>query len=444
LEITDDEETTTTMSKSVTIKELWSITLPKEHTRPVQTVEDTIVDDHPNVSETIEDPDMVAGRPASVLFKLEGQQIDKLSDDETVPLEVSTDTGTTVTSELRGKEIRELTYGPDEEPEDVEKAKILANGPKSKRPPVFNLNAGTTTLTVSVGENDDHGDTVDLSSGTDFETTESRALRIGFIEIRAPKDEIEESGWAYGHQNKGRMQTDYSPPGVRSSNYLEDISGSDREEKTKKKFNKIVDESKQYLKRVYPVTNIETRTIKNGGNPMEGVKRDSLGGIYTEYLHIDLWKAHEELTDQFNDLDATVAITPPGYFEYHEDSGVVSVHVGASDETQPPLAVGVKDQGNVGWTASTVAHEIGHHLEGAKAYPKPLAQQNNPDLPFFRVFVDRLHARTEELKNDNGKVIDKYALRSTAFNLFDGTFSVLREGATRKGPSGPRSDRSNQ
>lgn len=439
LTVVDEEGNEGTAEDSVTIRDEPTISLPADHVRVIQTVEDTSVDNStlPSDERTVPDPDIVAGRPTSVLFKLEGRGLDRLGDSETVRLSVQTDTGVSKTADLRGKRIKELSYAPDEEPDSVEEAKVLATAPRAEQPPVFNIDTSTNRVYVLLGLDDNNvqGDQIELSEGADFTLTESRTIRIGFIEVMAPLDSKNGVGagdWAYGADD-GRLHTEYKLPG----GDVELEAANSRE-----MFDVIVDECERYLERVYPAENVEVLKYPNA---MLGNRQGWVKGALSFWS--DLKTAYDTLVNKFDTLDATVAIVPSDYHRYH-GKGASGFHPNVPiAPTQPQAAASVEAQTlsipgyektMLGDIVETAAQEIGHHFGGVNLYERdPLAQRQdkNTDGVSDEDF-DHSHARTESMRNDpaggrNSQVIDEYALRSTAFDLFNGTFSVLRENANR-------------
>jgi len=388
--------------------------LTLESVRPVQTVENSYVDD-PSVDENIEDPPMVPGRPTSVLFKLASQRPGGVDPDQQFELTVSTDAGTEAVTTLSGDSAIELAYDPPlKDPPRVDEVAAVAGLPVEERPPIFDLPADVDSLTVALAPaaNSVEGDEVELTAGSDFEIAERTSFRVGFIELRAPQDS---NGYAYGL--RGRLVPAYRKPGTPRSEPVELLDGP------RERFEQVVDDCERYLQRVYPVTEL---TVERHPTTVQGISRDGwLPDVFTDYIMQDTRAAHDELVREFGDLDATVVVAPDNYFDYHE-YGAVGVEIGLSGNAQPQTAACVEADSNHGRTAVIAAHEIGHHLEGQEAYTRPLAQRRGG----FGSNRDRSHARTEGITNDSDKIVDKHALRSTGFDLWDGTFTVVREGTT--------------
>jgi len=215
LRVNGDQRKTT---EPVTVVE--QLTLTPQSLRPVQVVENTYVSSS-SVKTTIDDPDMVADRPTSVLFTVDAENESTLADDDEVSVTVTqthADGSTTeTTGTMLGETIQRITRS-DQPSMTAPVERTFQDAPPDRRPPVFELAGDTESISVSLSAADESGPlridgtSAPIEAGTDFDIAEMEPLTIGFIAIQAPETTLKEKFEAMGFS-------------------LEDIDEDDRDER---------------------------------------------------------------------------------------------------------------------------------------------------------------------------------------------------------------------
>ena len=410
LEYETDSGHTDTASHEVAVEQ---IELQIENARLVQTVEDTRVedefgtilwDDEPN-------PDFVASRNASIGFDLDGVYVDLLEEDVTVVVErelVDARTGHPALTLESGFELRVTEDRNDVEEfvdaqHGIEELHKLANR-HGVDVPVFSLDAGYNTrrelssVEIRIESDVVESDPVRIDKGTDFRIAEPRTLRVGFIALEDP-----DGGVNYGGGNDG------IPFDV------------DDEEEWYDAFLNVVDEAVEMTKKVYPVDEIEVYTH-------EKLMKGAVGILYAP--QDDGIEAQDIIEEKFPEFDATILVVPDDYFRFHqgEDSNTRGIHFKGNtldlpfiDEIsrQPHAADLVRrdvmDQ-------MTPAHEISHTFT-QKLYESPEDEDHPMTQRESGGDLDFEHARgfTDPVSGPD------IGVRSTKFDLTDGTYEVERE-----------------
>jgi hypothetical protein len=434
LRVNGDQRKTT---EPVTVVE--QLTLTPQSLRPVQVVENTYVSSS-SVKTTIDDPDMVADRPTSVLFTVDAENESTLADDDEVSVTVTqthADGSTTeTTGTMLGETIQRITRS-DQPSMTAPVERTFQDAPPDRRPPVFELAGDTESISVSLSAADESGPlridgtSAPIEAGTDFDIAEMEPLTIGFIAIQAPETTLKEKFEAMGFS-------------------LEDIDEDDRDERlpaygdsdgtislddepdSRTAFESIVEESVDYLRRTYPVPSVEYEV-----HP-DSLKGKTASGFLPDIgtpdgLETDLRTAYDEVSAEFSEtsFDEIVAVVPSYYHLYHYRAAS-GVHLGSSgayeaaELSQPQAACTVEASSSREHMAAVAAQEIGHHFHGSFAYPDELSMRTRGDSS-SSVEIDNSHARTEERDDATGTVYDSTALRSRAFDLSNGIYTLLQE-----------------
>lgn len=395
---------------------------------PVQVVADTYVSSQA-VTTDVPDPDLVANRPTAVLFEVEADSLASLADDDEVQVTVTQtladDTTVTETGRLRGETIRRLNRG-DESAMSMPVDRVLQDAPEDRRPPVFTLDPAVSSISVSVdGTGDGRGPTVGGSTATiernsDFTLAQMDPLSVGFIGISAPQTTREERREAMG-LDLADLTEEERQEEVPAYGLPTGMIGPEAESGSREDFEELAERCADYLRRTYPVPSVSYE-----------VHPDYLEGTTSDGLETDLRRAHDELHQEFPDadFDETIAIVPLGYHLYQYDKPAGGVHLNRRyesddpdttvDLSQPQAASSLQWNSNMRGAASVAAQEVGHHFLGPSAYPDDLAMRQRDG----EVEIDNSHARTER----EADTFDPPALRSRAYDLWDGTFRLLQEG----------------
>jgi len=296
------------------------LTLTPQSLRPVQVVENTYVSSS-SVKTTIDDPDMVADRPTSVLFTVDAENESTLADDDEVSVTVTqthADGSTTeTTGTMLGETIQRITRS-DQPSMTAPVERTFQDAPPDRRPPVFELAGDTESISVCPvrrRRRDRCGSMAWLESapeaGTDFDIAEMEPLTIGFIAIQAPETTLKEKFEAMGFS-------------------LEDIDEDDRDERlpaygdsdgtislddepdSRTAFESIVEESVDYLRRTYPVPSVEYEV-----HP-DSLKGKTASGFLPDIgtpdgLETDLRTAYDEVSAEFSKRRSTKSsqLSPP-------------------------------------------------------------------------------------------------------------------------------------
>lgn len=395
----------------------------------VQTVANSYVSDS-SVSADVSNPSLVPGRPTAVLFDFRSESAGELPENVDVAVRVSqvaeSAGGAAGSAALDAETARRLTRGGDavEAPAD----RILDGATDQSKPPVFELAPDVEALELTLRVAGTAVDSTRLEAGSAFDVAPRRDLTLGVVEVADGQ----------GGSRFGRDPADAAGANGGGLRFDDDRFGNSRE-----KFQAVVDEIESYVRRTYPVSSLT----------VEAMPSPFMAGANCGNYEQDFMQAHQALVEAFPDadFDATVAIPPDDYFEFHApcDSNLESGTLGLElMETTPELSVGGVDfriasqplatsaaiartAGGVFGsaspeqvTAATVAQEIGHHFSGWEAYPEALSMRMDGGSD-----VDRSHARTE---NDTNGINhgDEAALLSRCYDLSDGTFTLLQEGGT--------------
>lgn len=397
-----------------TVSVVETVSLTPQSLEPVQVVADTRVNDSA-VSMDIPDPDMVADRPTALLFTVDADNSSALARDDEVTVTITQTKGdgstTETTGTLLGETIQRITRS-DQPSMNQPVEQAFQSAPADRRTPVFTLDADTETIDVSLsapgggGSPRVEGRSDPIVAGTDFTLVEMEPLTVGFIGIQSPRDDT----GAYGDSD-GRIK-----------------QGSESDSRAA--FEAIVDECVDYVRRTFPVPDVESVTHPSY---LDGTTNGLLPKDYTG----DLKTAHDRLQSEFPDteFDATLAILPEGYFDYHGKGSATGIELtGGLGLGQPQAAVGVEqDTERIKDVASTAAQEIGHHLHGDNPYPDEMAMRTEG---LVSDSLDNQHARTEEKSYGDGSLLPDYfrdfefdeaAVRSSAYDFANGSYTLLRE-----------------
>jgi outer membrane protein assembly factor BamB len=442
LRVTTSGGETSTVTRTISV-EAGSITVSARSLELVQTVSDTYVSSQ-GVSTEISNPDMVAGRPTAALFRVSGENISSISDDDhirvTVEQTLSDGSTETETGELSGETLKRLEIG-DNASYEVSAERIFQDAASDKRQPVFTLNPDVESITVSFSSIEEGeasttitSDTRSISAGSDFTITEMNPLKIGFISIKAPQTSFEE----FFQATPGKIPEEFDPDEMiyayggdttrDSGGTISADTGDDAWQHLSNQVEEIVD----YLERTYPVPSVEYELHPDY---LEGnVASSGLVGGVPDGLEQDLRSAYDAVHTEFpeTEFDEIVAIVPRRYHYYHYQAAG-GVHLSADFSTQPQAACTVEWQGSgsgMKYAASVAAQEIGHHFHGQSAYPDEMAMRTPDDNDGLT--IDNSHARTEDRRvfEEGEAVTDEPAVRSRAYDLGDGTFTLLQEGST--------------
>jgi len=207
----------------------------------------------------------------------------------------------------------------------------------------------------------------------------------------------------------------------------------DDEPDSRTAFESIVEESVDYLRRTYPVPSVEYEV-----HP-DSLKGKTASGFLPDIgtpdgLETDLRTAYDEVSAEFSEtsFDEIVAVVPPTITSTTTgqragppgSSGAYE----AAELSQPQAACTVEASSSREHMAAVAAQEIGHHFHGSFAYPDELSMRTRGDSS-SSVEIDNSHARTEERDDATGTVYDSTALRSRAFDLSNGIYTLLQERA---------------
>lgn len=430
LKVTDDDGATDETTKTVSVSKI-NLELQEESVRLVQTVEDTHVT---QIGFQEEDPDIIAGRNASVAFNFESIENPKQLSDE-VEVQVIRDKEDDPPSfHLSSDDIRKL----DGDPEDPDSLVVLNDDNPDRKEntdvPVFSIANDISSVTVKIPDSKKiNGDEFQLTEGNHFTVRGERHLRVGFISVYAPDGGPNfdpEQGVSYGFI----PEKDSDDPRIAGGPL---------------RYKSVVDNAVEYLKRVYPVSEL---TVYRHDIPIKGTDQQGEPDIDYQNARIAFDLALEDphfpaqgemIVGEASDLQeegfsATVLIVPNAdvgtsydpelssdwYYQFHGMGGTLG-----QEPRGRASAAGMESILNPLIDMSTVAHEMGHHFAENRLYfdapNHPMAQRDDDGSDTLLRNIDWDHARARDSDFDNDGNLDEPGVISTGFDFVDGDFKLV-------------------
>lgn len=367
-------------------------------------------------SNSLDDPPIVAGENATVLFDVEAEHVDQLP--EEIPYSVIA-TGANVGEPrfLYKSDIEAITNGAD--PAAVFHQRVHSDGDEGGAPPVFEMPANPGTIEITLEHNNVNTNSVTLQAGpnADFEVASKPTLRVGFVEL---KHAGSTGPRVHGHGNQPHEHTG-------SVDW-----GNDNGEATF--YRRSADSSMEYFRRVFPGDVVgyrhedphvcrfrdyynwaEKRDAEDSHVTVKKAVGDSTfpndGTVYEGRLSRS--EAIDRLNaDQGGGIDVVVQICPQGTVEGHQD--YLDAHkrnafgVCFNDRNVSVSADEATDAGEDVFHAHISAQEVTHQF-ARTPYSSPFSRTGN----------DPEH-------------VDG-SMRSIGYDLHDGTFSVLNDWSVADG-----------